>query len=90
MRQASPAPTLEESDDFAMKQQGRAKSEWNSAPAGKRKGVLRAVGRDQLDQAIRSFQERGGLIRTLPPQNVGRRYSVGGNLDSGFENVIDS
>jgi len=90
MLQASRAPTLEEGDDPAMKPKGKTMSDWNSAPTGKRKGVLPAVGRDQLDQAIQSFRKRGGLIRTLPPQIAGRRYSVGGNLDTGFENVIDS
>ena len=73
-----------------MKQQGKTKSDWNSAPSSKRKSASSAVSREQLDQAIQSFQNRGGLIRTLPPQNGTRRFSVGGHLESGFENVIDS
>lgn len=73
-----------------MKQRDKAKSEWNNAPNGKRKSGSAMVSRDQLARAIQSFEKQGGLIRTLPPQHANRRYSVGGHLESGFENVIDS
>ena len=73
-----------------MRHEGKAKSEWNSPPSARRRGGQPRVTREQLARAIQSFENKGGLIRTLPPQNVGRRYSVGGHLDSGFETVIDS
>lgn len=76
--------------DRSMKPSGKNKSDWNNGPPAKRKSGKAEVSRDQLLRAIQTFQHQGGLIRTLPPQNANRRYSVGGNLESGFENVIDS
>lgn len=73
-----------------MKPTGKNKSDWNNGPPARRKSGKAEVTRDQLARAIQNFQSSGGLIRTLPPQNANRRYSVGGHLESGFENVIDS
>jgi len=73
-----------------MKPSGKNKSDWNNSPTVKRKSSRPEVTREQLARAIQRFQGTGGLIRTLPPQNANRRYSVGGHLESGFENVIDS
>jgi hypothetical protein len=81
---------IQDRRDPVMKQEGKARGDWNSAPASKRKGGAPQVTREQLAQAIQRFEQKGGLIRTLPPQNAGRRCTVGGHLESGFENVIDS
>jgi len=73
-----------------MKKGVKARNEWNAAPASKRKGTAKGVTRDQLGSAIQNFVKQGGLIRTLPPQTASRGYSVGGNLESGFEAVTDN
>lgn len=73
-----------------MKKSGKTKREWNAAPPPKRKGAAKGVTRDQLGNAIQSFVKQGGLIRTLPPQTASRGYSVGGNLETGFETVTDN
>jgi hypothetical protein len=73
-----------------MKKGAKTRSEWNAAPQPRRKGTGKGVTRDQLGSAIQSFVKQGGLIRTLPPQTASRGYSVGGNLESGFETVTDN
>jgi hypothetical protein len=73
-----------------MKKVGKTKSEWNAAPASRRKGPGKGVTRDQLSGAIQRFMKQGGLIRTLPPQTASRGYSVGGSMDTGFENPSES
>ena len=54
-----------------------------------RKNAGKEVSHDEISQAIRHFQEQGGLIKELPPQRDGMRHFVGGHLGSAYENVID-
>ena len=54
-----------------------------------RKGDGGNVSHEEVAQAIHRFQERGGLIKELPPQRDGMRRYVGGHLSSPYETVIE-
>ena len=57
------------------------------APQGGRKN--REITRVEIIQAVRAFQQSGGLIKRLPSQAVERRTQVGNHRDSMYEAVID-
>jgi len=44
---------------------------------------------EQVAEAMRKFRSEGGLIRQLPPQQVGSRRLVGNHWGSAYENVLD-
>ena len=44
---------------------------------------------DQIRQALKNFSERGGLIRTLPPQ-VAPDRSLVGSQHAVYENLIEA
>lgn len=54
-----------------------------------RKGANGNVSHEEIAQAIRRFQQRGGLIKELPPQRDGMRHYVGGHVSSPYESVIE-
>jgi hypothetical protein len=49
----------------------------------------RELTHEQVTQAVRSFQTKGGLIKKLPPQEVDARTMVGKQWDVAYESVID-
>lgn len=49
----------------------------------------RELTHDQVTNAVRSFQTKGGLIKKLPPQEVDARTLVGKQWDVAYESVID-
>jgi hypothetical protein len=55
-------------------------------PRGK---APRELTHDQVTNAIRSFQTKGGLIKTLPPQEVDARTMVGKQWDVAYESVFE-
>ena len=44
---------------------------------------------EQIAEAMRKFRSEGGLIRQLPPQQVGSRRLVGNHGGSAYETVLD-
>jgi hypothetical protein len=55
-------------------------------PKGK---AQRELTHDQVTQAVRSFQTKGGLIKELPPQEVDARTMVGKQWDVAYESVFE-
>jgi hypothetical protein len=58
-------------------------------PKPKGKGVPKELTHDQISQAIRSFQSKGGLIRRLPPQGKDARTLVGRSWDVAYESLFE-
>ena len=54
-----------------------------------RNGQQQEVSHDEIAQAIRKFQAKGGLIKELPPQRESHRPVVGNHLGSAYESVIE-
>lgn len=44
---------------------------------------------DEVNAAIRNFQQSGGLIQELPPQEDTSRNNVGCRLDTPYEVVME-
>jgi hypothetical protein len=57
------------------------------APKGGRNN--REITRADIAQAVRAFQQSGGLIKQLPSQADERRTQVGNHRDSMYEAVLD-
>ena len=47
------------------------------------------ITQNELSHAIRGFLDKGGLIKTLPPQEDQSRRPVGMHLDSAYEVVLE-
>ena len=57
-------------------------------PYRKKKPIAK-LNRDQISEAIRKFQNSGGLIEKLPPEQVNRRRVVGNRWGSMYEVIFD-
>ncbi len=47
------------------------------------------ISSEQVTRALRAFKDTGGLIKTLPPEQVEGRSFVGNRWESAYENVLD-
>ena len=47
------------------------------------------VTQEELSHAIRGFLDKGGFIKTLPPQEDQSRRPVGMHMDSAYEVVLE-
>jgi hypothetical protein len=54
-----------------------------------RQGHRDDISHEEVSQAIRRFQEQGGLIHELPAQREEYRRRIGTHLGSAFESVIE-
>lgn len=52
-------------------------------------GDWERITREEVAQAIRTFKEKGGLIRELPRQPDEYRAKVGNHLHAAYEPVIE-
>lgn len=59
------------------------------APKPKGKAAPSELTHDQISQAIRSFQSKGGLIRRLPDQGSETRTFVGRSWDVAYESLFE-
>jgi len=57
-------------------------------PKAKRENAEKLT-HDQISEAIRQFQERGGLIRRLPPESSSRRDLIGHRWEGMYESLSD-
>ena len=58
-------------------------------PKPKGKAGPKELTHDQITQAIRSFQNTGGLIRQLPAQGGENRTLVGRSWDVAYESLFE-
>jgi hypothetical protein len=57
-------------------------------PKGGKAGQ-REITHEQVRMAIRAFQSKGGLIKTLPPQGQDPRSAVGKQWDVAYETLFE-
>lgn len=53
------------------------------------KNESKTITEEQIRRALKSFEKRGGLIRTLPPQEEPPRMLVGAR-HAAFENLFET
>lgn len=58
-------------------------------PKPKGKGISKELTHEQITQAIRNFQKKGGLIRQLPAQGSENRTLVGRSWDVAYESLFE-